>query len=280
MWRWWSQEKNLFFSFPKYCIIKCIFRKINVFETKYKAFSFIQFWWGSPYTIYKTIHDFEVCPRNTIYYNSGGYPHKNKYSTNIYTRKIDLVGGIGSNKVVVDDIKFEKELGRWSILGDFLSFGAICETGRGGKTNADNGISLKFFLSKLSITKPYGNLWLVVDILLCPHLQFYKTMPNFEVWGYIYFSPSTNNVIHNSLLVSFLLHWTKLPHIDKFWNMYFTSFRCNRPPLQVVCDQQVEMNDNKKKVKSESEQWKWGVGLWREDWSTSIHSSKVRGREE
>ena len=24
----------------------------------------------------------------------------------------------------------------------------------GGKTNADNGISLKFFLSKLSITKP------------------------------------------------------------------------------------------------------------------------------
>ena len=26
----------------------------------------------------------------------------------------------------------------------------------------------------------------------------------------------------------FLLHWTKLPHIDKFWNMYFTSFRCNR----------------------------------------------------
>ena len=28
----------------------------------------------------------------------------------------------------------------------------------GGKTNADNGISLKFFLSKLSITKPYGNL--------------------------------------------------------------------------------------------------------------------------
>ena len=252
-------RKNLFFSFPKYCIIKCIFRKINVFETKYKAFSFIQFWWGSPYTIYKTIHDFEVCPRNTIYYNSGGYPHKNKYSTNIYTRKIDLVEGIGSNKVVVDDIKFEKELGRWSILGDFLSFGAICETGRGGKTNADNGISLKFFLSKLSITKPYGNLWLVVDILLCPHLQFYKTMPNFEVWGYIYFSSSTNNVIHNSLLVSFLLHWTKLPHIDKFWNMYFTSFRCNRPPLQVVCDQQVEMNDNKKKwkvkVNSESEGW-------------------------
>ena len=167
-------RKNLFFSFPKYCIIKCMFRKINVFETKYKAFSFIQFWWGSPYTIYKTIHDFEVCPRNTIYYNSGGYPHKNKYSTNIYTRKIDLVGSIGSNKVVVDDIKFEKELGRWSILGDFLSFGAICETGRGGKTNADNCISLKFFLSKLSITKPYGNLWLVVVILLCPHLQFIK----------------------------------------------------------------------------------------------------------
>ena len=72
----------------------------------------------------------------------------------------------------------------------------------------------------------------------------YKTMPNFEVSlqntytsaqaqigfssKYIYFSSSTNNVIHNSLLVSFLLHWTKLPHIDKFWNMYFTSFRCNR----------------------------------------------------
>ena len=236
-----------------------MFRKINVFETKYKAFSFIQFWWGSPYTIYKTIHDFEVCPRNTIYYNSGGYPHKNKYSTNIYTRKIDLVGGIGSNKVVVDDIKFEKELGRWSILGDFLSFGAICETGRGGKTNADNGISLKFFLSKLSITKPYGNLWLVVDILLCPHLQFYKTMPNFEVWGYIYFSSSTNNVIHNSLLVSFLLHWTKLPHIDKFWNMYFTSFRCNRPLFRwFVINRWWWMITKKKwkvKVNSESEGW-------------------------
>ena len=26
----------------------------------------------------------------------------------------------------------------------------------------------------------------------------------------------------------FLLHWTKLPQIDKFRNMYFTSFQCNR----------------------------------------------------
>ena len=42
-----------------------MFRKINVFETKYKIFSFIQFLWGPPYPIYKTMRDFEVSPRNT-----------------------------------------------------------------------------------------------------------------------------------------------------------------------------------------------------------------------
>ena len=37
-----------------------------------------------------------------------------------------------------------------------------------------------------------------------------------------------DSVLVNSLLVSFSVALNKLPHIDKSWNMYFTSFRCNR----------------------------------------------------
>ena len=55
-------------------------------------------------------------------------------------------------------------------------------------------------------------------------------------WSYIKIYLISKRVCHTYILYTeiilywyrFLLHWTKLPHIDKFWNMYFTSFRCNR----------------------------------------------------
>ena len=61
-----------------------------------------------------------------IYYSSGGYPHAQiQHSSTINIQEIYALGNwlggdIGSHKVVMDDNRFEKELGRWLILGDFF----------------------------------------------------------------------------------------------------------------------------------------------------------------
>ena len=64
-----------------------------------------------------------------------------------------------------------------------------------------------------------------------------ELLNKFDITGFIQyaFSPhpppsllATDRLLINSLLVSFSVALDKLLHIDKFGNMYFTSFQCNR----------------------------------------------------
>ena len=159
----------------------------------------------------------------------------------------------------MDDNRFEKELGRWSILGDFLPLAQYVRRWRG----KNNSLSIVFHWNFSFPNCPLLSRMVTCDLWL---ISCYAPTCNFIKQCLILRFEVTYTSAQAQIMWSTILYWYLFCCIGQnsltltnFETCISRAFDAIAPPLQVVCDQQVEMNDNKKKwkvkVNSESEGW-------------------------